>query len=157
MTPSLTVEPLAHRRELIGTVAEWFASEWPAWYGPDGQGDLAADLESFARADAALPVGLVVFERGKPVGAAVLKAESIPSHRHLGPWAAAGYVLPSHRGRGVGAFLLQGLVERANLLGFSRIYCGTRTANRLLERSGWDLIETTMLQGEPLGIYRSQA
>ena len=114
-------------------------------------------VHAFAASETLLPVGLLVFECGRPIGAAALKADSIPSHMHLGPWAAAGFVTPEHRGRGVGAFLLKGLVAKSQELGFSSIYCGTSTANSLLERTGWQLIETTRLQGKSLGIYRSAA
>ncbi|MDE2049031.1 MAG: GNAT family N-acetyltransferase [Betaproteobacteria bacterium] len=100
-------------------------------------------------------MGLLVFEGHQVVGAGALKLQSIPTHTQLRPWAAAGYVLPSHRGRGLGAFLLQGLVVKARSLGFARIYCGTSSANTLLERSGWHLMETTEHEGKSLGIYCS--
>ena len=62
---------------------------------------------------------------------AALKAESIASHRHLSPWAATGYVLPSHRGHGIGAQRLSWLLllAEAGDLGFSHVYCGTSTSS----------------------------
>lgn len=157
MSPPLSTVSFARRRDCLVTVKSWFISEWPAWYGPSGPGNIDHDLQAFAASENVLPVGVLVLEGSEVVGAGALKADSIPSHSHLGPWAAAGYVIPSHRGRGVGAFLLQGLVARARELGFQYIYCGTSTANALLARSGWSLIETTELQGKPLGVYRSTA
>ncbi len=154
---TLTVEPLAHRRECIDLVKSWFVSEWPSWYGPGGPGNVEQDVNAFAASEDALPVGMLVFEGNQPIGAGALKAESIPTHAHLSPWAAAGYVLPTHRGRGVGAVLLHGIVDKAKQLGFARVYCGTSTANSLLVRAGWSLVETTSLQDKPLGIYRSAA
>ncbi len=157
MSPHLSVEPLACHRAHLDTVRAWFVAEWPGWYGPGGPGNIEQDLQAFAAAEDVLPIAMIVFENNQPIGAGALKTESIPSHTHLGPWAAAGYVLPACRGRGVGAVLLQALVDRAKELGFHSVYCGTSIANRLLERSGWCLIETTHLQGKPLGIYRSVA
>jgi GNAT superfamily N-acetyltransferase len=155
MQPTRTSLPLAERRDCVAAVKAWFVTEWPNWYGPGGPGDIDQDLQAFAASSSALPVGMLVFEGSQLVGAAALKAESIPSHTHLGPWAGAGYVLPSHRGRGLGAFLLQSLVIKAHELGFSNVYCGTSTANSLLERAGWRLVETIEHDGKPLGIYRS--
>ncbi len=129
-------------------------AEWPAWYGAGGAGDVDRDLLEFSASEADLPVGLLVFEGDEVVGIAALKAHSIPSHTHLGPWAAAGFVLPSQRGRGIGAYLLQGLVAQAANLGFSEVYCGTSTANSMLERSGWELLETIVHDEKSLGIYR---
>jgi len=157
MSPPLSTVPFARRRDCLARVKSWFISEWPGWYGPNGPGNIDHDLQAFAASETVLPVGVLVLEGSEVVGAGALKADSIPSHSHLGPWAAAGYVIPSHRGRGVGAFLLQGLVATARELGFPCIYCGTSTANTLLERSGWSLIETTELHGKPLGVYRNAA
>ena len=155
MTSAVIVEPLAHHRELIPLVAQWFVSEWPSWYGRGGPGNIAQDVDAFAASDAVLPVGMVIFESQIPVGAAALKALSIPSHAHLSPWAAAGYVLPACRGRGLGAVLLQGLVARAQELGYRRVYCGTSTAERLLLRTGWLPLEVTSLEGKPLTVFQS--
>jgi GNAT superfamily N-acetyltransferase len=157
MPPAVIVEPLAHHRELVPLVAEWFLPEWPSWYGPGGPGNLAHDADAFAASDSALPVGMVIFESHVPVGAGALKEHSVPSHAHLSPWAAAGYVLPSCRGRGLGAMLLQALVARAHALGFERVYCGTSTAERLLSRAGWQPLEVIDHAGKPLTIFQSAA
>ena len=157
MPSAVIVEPLAHHRDLIPLVAQWSVSEWPSWYGPGGPGNLAQDIDAFAASESSLPVGMVIFENHVPVGAGALKAHSIPSHAHLSPWAAAGYVLPSCRGRGLGALLLQALVVRAQVLGFERVYCGTSTAERLLSRAGWQPLEVIEHAGKPLTIFQSAA
>ena len=157
MPSAVIVEPLAHHRELIPLVAEWFVSEWPNWYGPGGPGNLAQDMDAFAASASVLPVGMVIFENHVPVGAGALKAHSIPSHAHLSPWAAAGYVLPSCRGRGLGALLLQALVARAQALGFEHVHCGTSTAERLLTREGWQPIEVIEHASKRLTIFQSAA
>lgn len=157
MTSPVAIEPLARHRNLMPLVAQWFTSEWPLWYGPGGQGDVTNDVEAFATSEATLPVGMVIYENLVPVGAGALKAKSIASHPHLCPWAAAGYVLPLYRGRGIGALLLQGLVAKAQALGFERVYCGTSTAERLLSRAGWQPVEVIEHSGKPLTIFQSAA
>ena len=132
-----TTQPLSRIPALKPQVSAWLLSEWPDWYGPDGPGDLSGDVEAFARSDSALPVGLIICRDGEPIGFGALKRESIPSHAHLTPWAAAGYVVPSCRGQGAGAFRLRALEERAAILGFPRVHCGTSTAVTLLRRAGW--------------------
>lgn len=151
---AITVQPLCDHPDLIGLVAQWFVAEWPGWYGPGGAGDIGQDLQGFSRSAQALPVGLVVFEDGVPVGAGALKAESLPTHTHLSPWAAAGYVLPACRGRGIGAELLRALVAKAAELGYGHVYCGTGTAESLLSRSGWTAIELISHDGKPLTIFQ---
>ena len=73
----------------------------------------------------------------QPCGIAALKAESIPTHRKLGPWVAAGFVLATHRGKGMGAMLLAEIETAAQRPGYKHVYCGTSTSASLLVRSGW--------------------
>ena len=157
MSPALVVEPLAKHTGLVPLLAEWFICEWPGWYGAGGQGNVAQDLQNFAASQTTLPVGFVVFGDGTPVGAGALKAESIPSHKHLKPWAGAGFVVPEYRGQGIGAVLLRSMVAHARALGYPHVYCGTSTAESLLQRSGWSAIEVTQHAGKPLTVFRSAA
>jgi GNAT superfamily N-acetyltransferase len=152
----VTIAPLALHRDLLPLVSAWFIDEWPGWYGPGGRGDAAADLAAFAATQTRLPLGLVAFENRAPVGVAALKPESVPTHRHLTPLAAAGFVLPSHRGRGIGALLLAALVRQAHALRYEHIYCATSTAIGLLRRSGWSQLECVEHGGESLVIFARQ-
>ena len=84
---------------------------------------------------------------------AALKPDSICTHTHLSPWAAAGFVRPDLRGRGIGGQLVRALERQAKAMGFGQIYCGTSAAESLLQRSGWHLLERVTHEGEILGIY----
>lgn len=148
----LRIAPLAERPDALPVLRQWMEREWPAYYGPGGRGDAAADLRAFA-ATTGLPFGLVALYGDHPCGMATLKAESIASHRHLTPWVAAGLVAEPHRRHGVGARLLAALEERARALGFPRVYCATATADRLLLRAGWQPIDHAVADGEPVTIY----
>jgi len=157
MPAAVIVAPMAKHRALLPVVAQWFISEWPSWYGADGPGDVSADLAAFAASERELPVGVVALLDGRPVGAGALKAESISSHQHLSPWAAAGYVVPEFRGQGIGAALLAGLVAKSHAMGYKAIYCGTSTARSLLLRCGWQAIESTVVEGRQLMVFRNAA
>jgi len=149
---NLTVEPLAAHRDALPLLAAWFRREWPAWYGPGGPGDARKDLESYADGGS-LPVGVVALQEGRVCGVAALRAESIASHRHLTPWAAAGLVDPALRGRGIGAALVAALEAEARAQGFRRVYCATATAESLLRRRAWTLLERVLHDGQDLGVY----
>ena len=155
MNQHLQIVPIASHPEVLLELRQWFESEWPEYYGEDGPGNAEADLAAFAGTDQ-LPVGIVAFQEGELCGVAALKVESIASHRHLCPWAAAGLVKASKRREGIGAQLLHALEQQAERLGFNSIYCATATSESLLQRSGWELLERIEHQGEQLGVYRKQ-
>lgn len=152
MRTDVQIQHLASRRDLLPQLAQWFCAEWPDWYGAGGPGDIMRDLAQFSASAGRLPVGIVASLRGEPVGAAVLKAESIPTHAHLSPWAAAGYVLPGLRGQGIGAVLLVALVREAARLGYPRVYCATGSAVSLLQRNGWSVKEELQHAGQALSL-----
>lgn len=152
MNQRFHIKPLALCLEQLPLLREWLEAEWPSYYGIDGPGDAWSDLQAFSK-QGSLPVGVVAFLEDKVCGIAALKAESIASHRHLSPWAAAGLVHPASRGQGIGGWLLGALEQQAKALGFSRIYCGTSTAESLLQRGGWQLMESIIHEGKELGIY----
>ncbi len=153
MTVDVVVERLADHVSVLPTLAKWFKAEWPGWYGPDGKGKAEDDLAAYAN-QGSLPVGVVALQRGSVCGVAALKANSIPTHPHLAPWAAAGFVEPSMRGQGIGAMLLAALESEAQALGYHTIYCGTATAGSLLARAGWQRIESVRLEGKEIGLYQ---
>ena len=152
MTGHLHVEPLALHPEVLPTLQAWFEAEWPAYYGAGGRASARRDLEAYARLSG-LPFGVVAFHDTAVCGVAALKEESIASHAHLSPWAAAGLVCRDLRGQGIGTQLVRALERQAKAMGFSRIYCGTATAENLLQRAGWRLLEHVDHEGEVLGIY----
>jgi GNAT superfamily N-acetyltransferase len=151
MSNTLTIEPLAHHPEALAELAELFETQWPEWYR-SGRGNALQDLQAYANLGT-LPVGVVALRDGAVCGVAALKAESIPSHQHLSPWAAAGLVKAALRGQGIGLELLRALEQQARALQFPRIYCGTSTAGSLLERAGWQVLERITHEGKALVIY----
>lgn len=153
MDTRLRIEHLADHPEVLPVLKEWFETEWASYYGPGGPGDARGDLLAYANRTE-LPVGLVAFFEDELCGVAALKSESIATHLHLGPWAAAGLVNRSYRRRGIGTELIRALEEVARSLGYSRIYCGTSTANRILEHLGWQFMEQVKYDGEDVSIYQ---
>ena len=154
----MIVEPLRYHSEFVSEFARHFEQEWPEWYGPSGPGNATQDLSDFANPEGALPVGVIAFSaERRPCGVAALKANGIAQFSHLSPWAAAGYVIPELRGRGVGAALIGALLVEARRLGYETVYCATSTAASLLQREGWRLIERTVHDEKPISLFCSQS
>ena len=154
---SVTVARLSRHPELVPLVASWLRAQWPAWYGPAGNGDAEQDALRYAQAGTALPLGLVVFVDAVPVGFGALKNDGVPPDSVRGPWAGAGYVRPESRRQGIGALLLLSLVQEAMAMGYSRVFCGTRTASSLLVRQGWQKLDVVAHGGEQVDVFQSAA
>ncbi|MBB5204834.1 GNAT superfamily N-acetyltransferase [Inhella inkyongensis] len=138
---ALHITPLGQRLDLLPLLQSWFEAEWPGHYGPDGRGDAAADLRAYAR-EGALPLGLVALRDGHPCGFAAIKTEPFASHPTLGPWAGAAVVPAALRRQGIGRALLLGLEAQARSLRLPRLFCATATSASLLERCGWQRIDS---------------
>jgi GNAT superfamily N-acetyltransferase len=149
----LRISYLADHPEAVPVLKEWFQTEWADYYGPTGPGDAERDLIAYSSREK-LPVGLVAFCEDRLCGIAALKPDSISTHTHLCPWAAAGLVAPGFRRRGIGASLVSALEDVARDLGYSTIYCGTSTAIGLLTRNGWEFMERVSCSGEDVSVYQ---
>lgn len=115
MRSAVTVWRLRERPELCAFFARQCEIEWPDWYGPNGAADAAADLKDYANPEGELPVGVVALDAAmSPVGIAALRATSIASHSHLGPWATAGFVIPERRREQIGTDSLAARVAEAS-------------------------------------------
>ena len=153
LAPTVVVEPLALHAGALPELRRLFEAEWPSWYGPGGRGSADDDLRAFSTASG-LPFGVVALRGNEVCGVAALKAESIPSHRHLTPWAAAGLVKRSLRGQGIGSALLAALEAQARERGHRAIHCATATSESLLQRRGYRLLERVGHEGQDLGVYQ---
>lgn len=150
----VTIAPLAEHQERVPTLARWLESEWPDWYGPDGPGDAADDLEEAAHRDR-LPVAVIALRGGVPCGISVLRpTDAAAAQTGYGPWVGGGLVRAELRGKGIGTRLLAAMEGEARRLGFATIYCSTSAAQRLLERCGWESIVDITHEGALLSVYR---
>ncbi len=138
--------------ERLPELARCFIEEWGPYYGPSGPGDALADLAAAGDRDR-LPLCLVALDpSGAVLGTAALRAQSIVSHPHLGPWLAALWVASAHRGRGIASALVAAVEDEARRLGYRRLYVGTDHAG-LVNRRGWRVVDRGSTLRGTVGIY----
>ncbi len=80
--------------------------------------------------------GSVPFGLYAPGGAQVGYARVVTDRATFG-WLADVYVLDAHRGRGLGVWLVEGVLAHPDLQGFRRWMLGTRDAHALYTRFGF--------------------
>jgi len=122
------IEQLSERPDLLPTIAFWIYSEW--WTEVEG-----------ATADQ-IPVTLVASLECSPVGTATLLAHDVETEEwpDLSPWLAAVYVMPEYRRRGVGAALINAIVEKAASLGVGVLYLSTVEREEFYAGLGWQVL-----------------
>ncbi len=148
----IAIRYLADVPSVLPVLRCWFESEWPSHYGALGPGNAEEDLLAYADRGR-IPFGLVAFQDDQPCGFMALKRESFPSHTHLSPWAGAGYVKPMLRRQGIGGALLLALEREARELGCAHIYCATSSSESLLQRCGWQLLQSVQQDGSLMSVY----
>ena len=152
--PDVTIEPLGAHPDLIATTVTWHLAEF----------DPAGDAARWTRARteearlAGIPCAWVAFADEVAVGTVSLVEHNMDSRRDLAPWLAALFVVPAHRGRGIGTALVRRCEEEAWGLGVDRLYLYTAVAEGFYEQLGWVTLgqeeyegsmETVMLREHP--------
>ena len=140
---SVTIEYLADRREFIPTVAHWLHQEWGHLRPNQRLDDRVARVER-ACGHHKIPTTFVAVDDGaQPVGCASLVEHDMLTRPELSPWLAGVFVPREHRGRGIGAALVERVVQEARSLEVPRLYLYTPGAGALYLRLGWSVVERT--------------
>ena len=149
----MDIDYLVEHPAFIPTLARWFLREWRDYYGNKTWEDVAATFyDRLNRGH--LPLALVAFEGGRPLGTISLLEESIGSRKQLSPWLGGLYVREDARRRGVGRQLIEAAVDEARKLGVEQLFIGIRKAEDYYVQLGWVLVERMNYHGEGVAIMR---
>lgn len=152
MTGTGGVIPLPADPDLRRTVAEWSVAAWAEHFPED---EVDTYLALYAEADGAgLPrVWVSLDTAGGVTGTASLVVDDdLPGAAESGPWLAAVWVHPDHRGRGAGRALVEAATEAARSLGHREMHLYTDGAEEWYERAGWRAVRTASLRGHPVTV-----
>jgi len=125
-------------------VAGWLVAEWPHLF-PDDTAEWY--LDEWARGDEngkEPPHCVVAVEDGDVVGtASVVIDDELPGATEPGPWLAAVYVLPGHRGKGAG----RALVETVSACVEGGLWLYTESEADWYSSMGWETVREAELNG----------
>ncbi len=132
-------------------LAALHAAEWKHLYADwDEHAALAEFLNQ--KADGSLPATLVLHEGMELVGSVSVVFGDCPARLDLDPWLASLYVVPQRRGCGHGLELVQAAIDFAAAAGAKQLHVFTASAEKLFQRSGFEMLERTMLQDVPISV-----
>lgn len=105
-------------------MARWHFDQWGPLTGAKTYESYVGSLEEAAAASS-IPSVLVAFLDSALLGSVSLVSCDLSIRPLLTPWLAQLFVLPDHRAKGVGAALVRAAADRAQNLGFRRLYLYT--------------------------------
>jgi predicted N-acetyltransferase YhbS len=120
----------------IRKVATWLYGEW-GHLNPGSTLERAIYRVTLRARARTIPLALVAWEDGLPVGTTSLVAHDMQSRRNLTPWLTSVYVLPDYRKRGIGGALCRRTMMEARRLRLGRIYLFTLDKMAFYKALGW--------------------
>ncbi len=143
---------LADRREVTPTLAGWIYNEWSYLYPEMTRNDVLNFLHERSNKEK-LPLTLVAFEAGEPIGTASLRTFDMETRRDLPHWLSSLYVTKPWRRKGIGSSLVGAVEKKAAELNIGKLFLFTTDAalpGRFYSGLGWTVKETTTYHSYPV-------
>ena len=147
----MEIRPIPADPNVVETVAGWLFREW-GHLSPGSSHQRAIDRLSERIGSTGVPLALVAFESGQPIGTASLVASDMDTHPQFTPWLASVYVPPEFRLHGIGSALCRSIVSELNRLKITRAYLMTPNKEAYYQGLGWRTIEREIYRRELVAV-----
>ncbi|HMD79932.1 MAG TPA: GNAT family N-acetyltransferase [Anaerolineales bacterium] len=144
---------LADYPDTIPTLVKWFRAQWPDYHAAISDEEMKQDFLEDAARDR-LPIRLIAFESNELAGTIILREDGSEMLPDFQPELGGLYVVESHRGHGIATKLVQAGMKVAREQGYETVYATTVAAAGILERLGWEFLQTVVYQEGPTALYR---
>ena len=149
----ITIGFLADYLDTIPTLAKWFRDQWPDYHADMSQAEMEQDFLEDASRDR-LPIRLVAFESSELAGTIILRENGTEMLPEFQPELGGLYVVESHRNHGIATELVRAGMQVAREQRYETVFATTVAAAGILERLGWEFLQTVVYQDGPTGLYR---
>jgi RimJ/RimL family protein N-acetyltransferase len=149
----ITIGFLADHLDTIPTLANWFRAQWPEYYAAMSQEEMEQDFLEDASRDR-LPIRLVAFKARELAGTIILRDNGTAMLPEFQPELGGLYVPESYRHQGIATELIRAGMQMAREQGYETVFATTVAAAAILERLGWEFLQTVGYQEGPTGLYR---
>jgi predicted N-acetyltransferase YhbS len=145
---------LADRQEVVPIIATWIYNEWSYLYPEMTRLDVLTLLRERINKEE-LPLTLVAFEAGEPIGTVSLRTFDMETRRDLQHWLTSLYVIEPWRRKGIGSSLVGAAEKKAAELNIDKLFLFTTDAalhGRFYATLGWAVKETATYRSCPVMI-----
>ncbi len=140
MIDSLTISDLADTPQYLEEAAKGI---WLEWWKEEGHPieDVHKELQaSFDKTT--IPTTLIAHDQHQFLGTVTLVKSDMSKRPQYTPWLASLWISPAHRGKGIGARLVNELEELACSSEITQLYLFAKLSLRsFYEQLGWQCIE----------------
>ena len=145
---------MGDHQELIPVLAAWIYDEWSYLYPEMTLQDVVSFLRERINKEK-LPLTLVAFEAGEPIGTVSLRTFDMETRRDLPHWLTSLYVVKPWRRRGIGSSLVKAAEKIAAGLEICKLYLFTTDIilpSLFYSKLGWIVKERTIYHSYPVVI-----
>jgi GNAT superfamily N-acetyltransferase len=133
---SFIIENLADKKGCIPTVSEWIFSEFiKDKYKGISKSNIIKALNN--RYLDNLPMTYIGILNSECIGTISLFSNDLNKRQDLTPWLAALYISEEYRNLGYARKLISFITDKAQALGFKKIYLRTETTSEYYKKLGW--------------------
>ena len=144
---NFTIEYINDHPEDISAISKWHRDQWHNIL-PNFTLESYAEFLSSHYRRGGVPTMFVAADDGKVIGTAALEDDDMDTHPALSPWIASLYVDVKYRKKGVGAALVNRVIEEARSAGVKKLYLFTPDREHYLGRFGWRMLFKELYYGE---------
>jgi len=151
----MTSDFLQNHPAFIPRLADLCGREWAHLYKGWTNETARQEFET-QRTDGQLPLSLVALEDGKLLGAVSVIYDDLPGFEHLNPWLASLFVLPEHRGKNIGVFLVREAEKLLAQNGIPAAWLFTESAQGFFAKAGWRQFEDATCNGHAVAVFKKE-
>ncbi|MGD2119620.1 MAG: GNAT family N-acetyltransferase [Chromatiales bacterium] len=126
---------LAQQPEQLETLAHWHQQQWQELNPGETLQQRIRRMQAYL-GPAFIPSTFIALG-DELYGSAAIVTSDMDNHPELTPWLASVYVAPSFRNRGIGARLVQHVMQQAAAHGIERLFLFTPDRESFYQRLGW--------------------
>ncbi len=147
---TLAIRPLEERPHAAARLADWFVDEWPGYH----RGHSLDDVASRFRLVPDVQQTLIAEMDGELVGTVAVRGPWEAAPEISPPWIGGLFVVPGHRGKGIGMALVEAAVACAAQLGHDSAYMAVRVDPASYLSRGWERIGKIVSGDESVTVLR---
>lgn len=147
---ALTIRPLEARPDAAAELAERIFAEWPEYH----RGRTLPDVASRFRLVPDMQRTLIAEIEGEVVGTVALRGAWEVAPEIPPPWVEGLYVVPEHRGQGIGLALVDAAVRAAADAGDEEAHISVRVDPASYIARGWKVVGAVSVGDENVTVLR---